>query len=81
MKHIFLNAAVVSVLYFVLKFIEIQFIEKEEIRIKLVVRDTLIVFFSVIAGHYLLEQLTPMIYGIPETKMVNPQVFTDNPSF
>ena len=81
MKQVFLNAAIVSVIYCIIKLIEIQFIDKEEINIKLVIRDTLIVFFSVIAGHYMLEQLTPMIYGAPEAQINNPQVFTDNPSF
>lgn len=82
MNIIFLNAAIVSVIYFVIKLLEIKFVDKEEINIKLVFRDTLIVFFSVIVSYYLLEQLKPMIYGeYSSSSNTHPQVFTDNPSF
>jgi hypothetical protein len=82
MNIIFLNAAIVSVIYFVIKLLEIKFVDKKEINIKLVFRDTLIVFFSVIVSYYLLEQIKPMIYGDFSTSTnAHPQVFTDNPSF
>jgi len=84
MNIIFLNAAIVSIIYFIIKLLEIKLVDKEEINIKLVFRDTLIVFFSVIASYYLLEQIKPMIYGehsISSNTNTHTQVFTDNPSF
>lgn len=81
MNNIFINATVVSIIYILIKIVEIKFIEKEEIHIKLLIRDTLILFFSIIAGYYLIEQLNPMIYGSKPPSLTNPQVFTDNPSF
>lgn len=81
MYHNFINAAVVSIIYLLIKVVERKFIEKEDLNIKLLLRDTLILFFSVIAGYYLIEQINPMIYGSEKQSLTNPQVFTDNPAF
>ena len=81
MNNIFINATVASIIYLLIKIVEIKFIEKEELNIKLLIRDTLILFFSIIVGYYLLEQINPMIYGSKPQSLTNPLVFTDNPSF
>ena len=81
-NNIFLYAAVISAIYVLIKIIEIQFIEKEQLNIKLLIRDMLIVFFSVITGYYMVDQLTPMMYGIKDVKsVIHPPAFTDAPSF
>ena len=55
-----------------------RFIEKENKPLKLLIRDTLLVYFSVVSGFFILEQLNPLIQnaGSPITP-----VFTDNPEF
>ena len=70
-------AAVVSIIFFVMKFIEMRFIEKENKPLKLLIRDSLLVYVSVVCGYFTLEQLKPVIQNGGET----PMVFTDNPEF
>jgi hypothetical protein len=56
-----------------------RFIEKENKPLKLLIRDTLLVYFSVVSGFFILEQLNPFIQtggSLPVTP-----VFTDNPEF
>jgi hypothetical protein len=55
-----------------------RFIEKESKPMKLLIRDTLLVYFSVIAGHFLLKQINPIMHSVGGS---TPQVFTDNPGF
>jgi hypothetical protein len=79
MNNIFIFATIISVAFFITKFIEMRFIEKESKPLKLLIRDTLIVYFSVIVGNFLIEQLNPIIQ-LNNTN--NSQVvFTDNPEF
>lgn len=85
MKTVILTAVITSVIYLILKVIEIKFIEKTEVNIKLIIKDTLLVFFSVISGHFIFTQIKPLMNGIvsEETSATTPkvQVFTDHPSF
>jgi hypothetical protein len=78
MDNIFIIAGVISVIFLISKFIEMRFIEKENKPLKLLIRDTLLVYFSVVSGFFILEQLNPLIQngGSPITP-----VFTDNPEF
>jgi hypothetical protein len=54
-----------------------RFIEKEAKPLKHLIRDSLIVYFSVVVCHFILEQLNPVLEG---GKKLTP-VFTDNPGF
>ena len=78
MDNIFIVAALVSFVFFICKFIEMRFIEKESKPLKLLVRDTLLVYFSVLVGNFVVEQLKP---AIKEGGGTAPSVFTDNPDF
>jgi hypothetical protein len=80
MENIFIIAGIISVIFFVVKFIEMRFIEKDSKPLKLLIRDSLIVYFSVISGNFIMEQLKPVIQQGGEI-LTNPSVFTDNPSF
>jgi hypothetical protein len=80
-KNIFITAGVISVLFFILKLSEIKMVLKEDIDLKFVLKDTLIVFFSVVTGTLLVDQLKPMIYENAEKLIKNPPIFTDLPSF
>jgi hypothetical protein len=80
MDNIFIIAAIISVIFIIAKFIEMRFIEKEAKPLKLLIRDALVVYLSVISGYFILEQLKPMIQDAGSSSIVTP-VFTDNPEF
>jgi len=79
MDNIFLAAAIISIIYFIAKFLEMRYVDKEPKPLKLLVRDALLVYVSVVAGSFILGQLKPVIHEniIPS----NPIAFTDNPPF
>ena len=70
-----IQAGIVSVFFLVFKFIEMKIIIKENIPPKQLLRDTLIVFISVLLGKYLLEQFE----NANGSKFI--EVFTDSPAF
>tara|TARA_B100001093_G_scaffold513928_1_gene586859 strand:- start:2951 stop:3181 length:231 start_codon:yes stop_codon:yes gene_type:complete len=74
-KSILLNGFIISFLFLIAKFIEMRFITKENVPPKILVRDALLVYASVILAHYILSQLNNK-----QTKEFV-EVFTDNPSF
>jgi len=76
----FVIAGIISFIYFIIKFIEMRFIDKESKPLKVLIRDSLLVYFSVIAGNFVIEQLRPIIQEGGDT-VSNPVVFTDNPGF
>ncbi len=77
MENIFIIAGVVSVVFLIAKFLEMRFIEKEAKPLKHLIRDALVVYFSVVAGNFVMEQINPVFEG---GKKATP-VFTDNPGF
>jgi hypothetical protein len=80
MDNIFIIAAVISIVFLILKFIEMRFVDNESKPLKLLIRDTLLVYFSVISGYFIMEQIKPILETADET-FSTPQVFTDNPEF
>ena len=76
---IFLIAGIVSAIFCLYKFLEMRFIEKEDKPFKLLIRDSLIVYISVVTGHFMMEQLSPFMEDNPLT--ASPNVFVDNPAF
>jgi uncharacterized membrane protein len=79
MTSIFIIAAVISLTFLVIKFLEMRYIEKESKPLKLLIRDTLLVYFSVILANFVMEQINPIMTA-GAGKKVTP-VFTDNPTF
>ena len=79
MDNIFIVAAIVSIIFVIAKFIEMRFIDKESKPLKLLIRDALLVYISVIIGYFILGQLKPMIQD--GGAISAPQVFTGNPEF
>ena len=77
MENIFVIASVIAATYIIAKFIEMRFIEKESKPIKLLIRDALVVYISVVFGDFIIRQVNPVISG--GTKVT--PVFTDNPGF
>ena len=80
MDNIFIIEGIISVIFFIAKFIEMRFVEKENKPLKLLIRDSLLVYFSVIIANFILEQLNPMIQTAGTASNVTP-IFTDNPGF
>jgi hypothetical protein len=82
MQNIFVVAAIISIIFFIVKFIEMRFVDKESKPLKLLVRDSLLVYFSVIAGDFIMVQLSPIIHDASDAVVSSaPLVFTDNPGF
>jgi len=79
MDNIFIIAGVISVIFLIAKFIEMRFVEKENKPLKLLIRDSLLVYFSVVSGYFILEQINPMIQNGGGSAIT--PVFTDNPEF
>ena len=73
---IFVTGVAVSFAYLLFRFIEMRFILKENKPLKVLARDTLLVYLSVILGNFVMTQ----IGGFDIAKSV-PQVFTNNPDF
>lgn len=80
MTSVFVIAAVISITFFLSKFIEMRFIEKESKPLKYLIRDSLLVYFSVIMANFIIEQVNPLMQGGSSTTKMTP-VFTDNPGF
>ncbi len=79
MDNIFLVAGIISVIFFIAKFLEMRYIDKEPKPLKVLIRDSLLVYVSVVVGSFILDQLKPVI---DETEMLKaPLAFTDNPPF
>ena len=79
MDNIFLVAGIVSIIFFIAKFLEMRYVDNESKALKYLVRDSLLVYISVICGCFIIDQLTPVIES---TSSSNPTlVFTDNPPF
>jgi hypothetical protein len=58
--------------------IELKYIDKEEtLNIKTILRDTVIVYISVVGGYFVVDQMMPADLSVTKTT----QVFTDPPNF
>lgn len=79
MDNIFLMAGMISVIFFIGKFLEMRYVDEEPRPFKLLIRDSLMVYISVVAGFFIIDQLKPIIDKV-EVPVVAP-VFTDNPTF
>ncbi len=81
MNNIFIISGIIALVYFIIKFIEMRFIEKESKPLKLLIRDALLVYFSVVMGYFILEQIKPVIGEGNHMHGGNTPAFTDNPEF
>lgn len=79
MTNIFVLAAIISIVFLLTKFLEMRYIEKESKPLKLLIRDSFLVYFSVIIANFVIDQISPVIKGGTSTKIT--PVFTDNPGF
>jgi hypothetical protein len=81
MDNIYIISGIIAFVFFLGKFIEMRFVERESKPLKTIVKDTLLVYVCTIIAFMILEQLKPIIQesagGAPITQIA----FTDNPTF
>lgn len=77
MENIFIIATIISITFFIVKFIEMRFIKKESKPLKFLIIDALLVYFSVIISNFVINQINPVVNSVQK---ITP-VFTDNPGF
>lgn len=80
MDNIFLIACIISIVFLITKFIEMRFVDKESKPLKFLIRDSVLVYFSVISGYFIINQMNPIIKSTIGGSKATP-VFTDNPGF
>jgi len=80
MENIFIYAGIISAIYFIVKFIEMKYVDQESKPLKLLVRDTVMVYASVILGDFVMGQVGPKVHDAL-TSSVTPEVFNDTPDF
>ena len=76
MENLFINAAIVSVIFLLMKFGEMRLIKKENKPLKELVRDAIIVYFSYVLGIFILDQISSTELNTEATK-----IFVDAPGF
>ena len=76
-NSIFYISFAVGFCYLVLKFVEMKFIIKENVPVKVLARDTLLVYLSVLLGNFVYGQ----IGGMDSLASKVPEVFTNMPEF
>mgnify|MGYP001142192824 CR=1 FL=1 len=81
MENIFIIASLIAFMYIIIKFIEMRFIEKSNKPLKVLIKDTLVVYLCVVLGNFIIDQINPSLLGEDGTKKVVTQVFTDTPGF
>lgn len=74
-----LTSSVISVIYFLFKFLEMRFVLKENKPIKELVKDAIFVFLSVTLGLMVLEQFN--LNEIVGNFKTVPSVFVSKPDF
>lgn len=79
MDNIFVISGIIAFIFLIVKFMEMRVIEKENKPLKLLIRDALVVYFSTLAGFFIIEQLNPVIDA--SMTPAQPSVFIDNPGF
>ena len=79
MENIFLYAGIIASIYFIIKFVEMKYVDQESKPLKVLVRDTILVYASVILGDFVMDQVNP---GLQSAMLIStPEVFNDTPDF
>jgi len=88
MENLFLIAVVSTLLFLIIKFVEMKYLDEEMKPMKVIVRDAVIVFVSSIVASYGFvysnSSINDFLNVITENKTMNmdsTQIFTDNPGF
>jgi hypothetical protein len=76
-QSVFITAGMISFVYLIIKYLETKFILKEAKPMKILFRDTLIVYLSVVSGSLVVEQFA----GAPISTIKPTEIFTNEPAF
>lgn len=76
MQNFFMISGIVSIMFFILKFIEMRFVTKENKTLKQVIVDTFVVFISTIIGSFIIDKI-----DIKKAEFNAAPAFTDGPGF
>ncbi len=79
MNQYILVSIVTSIIFFLIKFIKMRFVDKENEPLKTIFKETGFVFVSAVLGGFLMDQFkfNNILENIKET----PTVFTNEPGF
>ena len=80
MDNIFVFAGFIAAVFFIAKFIEMRFVEQESKPLKLLVRDTVLVYISAVLGSYVVEQIS-LLYLHPSMPSLLPPFSMITPIF
>lgn len=84
MEKVFILAIAISILYFIIKIVEMKYIDKQNKPMKLIVRDTFMVFgcsFVPLLLFFQFDEKIQEIFQLGEPTDVPSQIFTDEPGF
>jgi maltodextrin utilization protein YvdJ len=81
MDNSFIIAGIISVTFFICKFIEMRMVDKESKPLKFLIRDSLMVYLCVLIGFFIFDQVKPMMNQVGGDLPNIPAAFTDGPGF
>jgi len=76
MENIYLTAFGIALMFMLVKFIDMRYISKENKPLKVLIIDTIVVYFSVLMGSFIIDQ-----FGIKTKGLTEAPVFVDHPKF
>ena len=76
-NSIFVTGVAIACAYLLFRFIEMRFILKENKPFKVIFRDTIFVYLSVVGGNFIIEQMGTL----GEITSSSTKAFTDTPDF
>lgn len=80
MTDVFIYALAISTVFFLFKFLEMKFtIEEEKKPLKIIIKETLVVYFASLIGIYMYAQFD--VTNIKTNNSKTTMAFVDNPSF
>lgn len=80
MDNIFIISGVISIIFTLFKFLEMRIMDVEHKKpLKYLVRDSLLVYFSVVVGSFIIDQVSPSINDIVSHQQ--PAIFSSEPDF
>jgi hypothetical protein len=80
MENIFVLSILISIVYFLAKFIEMRFVLKEIKPLKVLIRETLLTYTSTVIGLFIANQFDMMKTTVNSIG-AGVNVFVDNPGF
>ena len=81
MENVYFISILISIIFLVFKIIDIKLLKREELVLKVVVRDMMVVFLSVFLGMFVSEQIGEISVSKMFDSKETVSAFTNNPEF